>query len=139
MSTSIGTELFDIAFGVVQLVKQHMQEEIRPGSDGQAIIAVGTHGEPFELRTKAFFNSYSGAIGKINTYHGMVGITPVNVTHEAVNYETAYGTKYVIKNVTPTEARAIPYTSRAINHSSNPVSPAYVVEASWTLIPIKVS
>lgn len=81
-----------------QLVKQHVAKFTKTGQSGISVQMLGVHGDSFSVQLTAVFPDQSKLAVAENGYRTLVGGTQV-VTHNSINYLTAYGHRYLVESV----------------------------------------
>lgn len=112
-----------------QLRKQHIDLFVKPGSTDVGAVATGTHGDPFEFETEAYFDTQTNQLTAANGYRSLIGAAAQEVTYAGVNYHSAYAHKFLVIGVDTVSLQPIP-----AHHGATSLSPAWGVKARWRLI-----
>lgn len=103
LSPSAGTEFFFIDIqGSPDLRGEQVELFARPGYDGVVARKTGSRGDPFTIRTVAYWPSFIAARTALQTYKAAIGTDP----WELWKYSISYGTFLILK-VREIECRAM--------------------------------
>ncbi len=124
------------AFGFVrwegprpQYTKQHLQVFTKTGQAGVSALALGVHGEPFEVTLFGVFANESAArLAEVN-YRTLIGASPQTLIYEGTNYAIVYGTLYLVEDVMVESAKRHP---RLIGTTYDYVG-GWLVKSRWRL------
>lgn len=115
-----------------QLVSQHIQRFTKTGQAGISALALGVHGDPFQVTLDAAFaNQGLGQIAE-NGYRFLIGASPQVVIFNSINYLAAYQHIYLVESVRTEEFKRHP---RLIGRNYDYIH-GWRLRTNWTLVPI---
>ena len=124
MSYSIGS----IPFNFVrwegprpQLTKQHVQTFTKTGVNGVSQLALGVHGDPFDVTLISVFETEILARTAENLYRTLIGAGTQTLVYEGVNYTISYATAYLVEDVVVEAMKRLPLI----------VGPGYAYASGW--------
>lgn len=112
-----------------QLRKQHIELFAKPGNTDVGAVATGTHGDPFEFETLAYFDTQTNQLTAATGYRSLIGAAAQEVIYANVNYHSAHSHKFLVLDVSVTSLQPIPAF-----YGATVISPAWGVRARWRLI-----
>jgi hypothetical protein len=115
-----------------QLVKQHIQRFTKLGQAGISALALGIHGDPFQVTLDAKFSSQANAMVAEAGYRTLIAAAPQVVTFNGVNYSTAHSHTYLVESVETVSFKRHP---RLIGPGINYLH-GWILKSRWQLIPI---
>lgn len=113
--------------------RRHIEIFTKAGADGAAAIDMGAFGEPFEIESEAVVSALADAHDLAKAYNDAIGLTPLVLVYDAINFFTAYGTKYIVQQCTPGSPQA---ASIYYSRDNTVFAPGFIVRARWVLQPI---
>lgn len=134
MSYAIGAQTFDLWTGPPQLVSQHLTTLAKPGLAGYAAIATGIRGEPFSFSTQRYFTTQANSRAAAIAYAALPNAGLLDITYNGVTYYANYNHKFLVLGVKIKRDDVHPlYLGATL------ISPAWLIEADWNLLPIYVA
>lgn len=124
----------DVRGGIPPLPMENISVFMTPGIDGCAVRNDGKWGEPFQYRTCAYETSSAAALSMFELYKQTPGQVPQNLVWEGIDYDTT-SVRFAVLRVGEEEIRR---TSSLIVDNVV-VGNAYLVYATWTLMPVDMS
>lgn len=121
----------DVRGGIPPLPTEHVSTQNTPGIDGVAIRNDGKWGDPFEYRTSAYCSDAATAISLQQLYQQAKGQVPQNLVWEGIDYDTAT-VRFAILDVRGIEMRLT--ASLIVDGTVH--GAGYLVDATWTLLPV---
>lgn len=115
-----------------------MQKSIlrRPGTDGTSVRHEGKAGSPYMVRTMRDAETSEGVDDLIDAYKAMEeDLLPYKLVWEGVDYEITFGEKVVVVRVG--DFNRLRVSNIAAPARKITTNPAYILEASWVLLPVE--
>jgi hypothetical protein len=103
----------------------------KPGANHHSFVGTGRRGEPVTFRSKTYFSSKSNAETAALAYRELTASGGLVVVYNGTNYNTTFNHLYKVLKV---QIDSI-HTIAAAHVGATTYSPAWVVEASWTIQP----
>lgn len=91
-----------------QFTKQHVQTFTKTGVAGVSQLALGVHGDPFEVTLTSVFDTEASARGGENLYRTLIGAGAQTLVYEGTNYTITYAHQYLVEDVVVEEAKRLP-------------------------------
>lgn len=113
--------------------RRHVEIFTKAGADGVAAIDLGAFGEPFEIESEAVVSTLAAAHNLAKAYNDAIGLTPLVLIYDDINFFSIYGTKYIVQQCTPGSPQA---ASLYYSRDNTVFAPGFVVVARWVLQPI---
>jgi len=115
-----------------QLTQQHIQRFTKLGQAGISALALGVHGDPFQITLDAKFATQADGVIAENGYRTLIGDSPQLVTFNSVNYFTQFGHRYLVESV-----ETVSFKRHPLLIGSSFVYPGgWILKSRWQLIPI---
>lgn len=138
MTYVLGPFNFDDLHGTVVLPTKAIDLETRVGQDGLVAFEAGTRGIPFQLRSRFYINAWSDAVNLAHSYTAAVSLNLHNIVRLTETYASTVWRFMIINvDVMPIASKVYWYGRRSGVPTS--LTPAYCVEAIWTLVAIDTS
>lgn len=138
MTYVLGPFNFDDLHGTVVLPTKAIDLETRVGQDGLVAFEAGTRGVPFQLRSRFYLNTWLSAVQLANNYTAAVSLNLHNIIRLTEDYAATVWRFMIINvDVMPIASNIHWYGRRSGVPTS--LTPAYCVEAIWTLVAIDTS
>ena len=116
------------------LVREHVTEFSKIGTNGISAQLLGIHGDPFEVQLTAWFANEVLCRASQYGYRGIIGTTS-NLIYENTLYTTFYSHKYLVHAVDMVQAKRRP---RLLGPSIDYIG-GWELISRWTLIPWSLS
>lgn len=118
--------------GAPEIVRRTAVPIQRPGTDGTGFVTTGIKGRPFQMRSIVDVATKAAAINLIKEYENAVNKELVIAIHSGADYSaTPVFCQYWILDVAAGWRRVSCATGGLVGGN-------YLVEAFWTLIPVRV-
>jgi len=101
----------------------------KPGANHHAFVGTGRRGEPVTFKTKRYFSTQAAADDEARAYRELTASGGLVVEYNGTNYSTEHNHLYKVLKV---QIDGI-YTIAAAHVGATTYSPAWVLEASWTI------
>lgn len=91
-----------------QFTKQHVQTFTKTGVAGVSQLALGVHGDPFDVTLTSVFANETLARAAEVAYRTLIGAGAQALVYEGTNYNTAYSTNYLVEDVVVEAVKRLP-------------------------------
>lgn len=128
LTYTLGPYGFHGMWGTPEFDQTQVAGEVRPGVDGTSFYDIGAWGEPVEIQTIRFMDTYANAIEGTKAYAAAASLDPLELTIGSV---PVTGGKYKVLKVKFSAKRCV----RAVIAGDATVYTAEI-RASWTVVPV---